>query len=152
MPRPTITRNDQNTTVEFGRSAFGKSFSAGIGSVRLCLRIRLPSTGISTLKRVSSRCMSGQPNRISGVGPPSLLSQWPSMAAILAGWCSRVLRPWASPITACIGATSSAIHMAIDSILRIAGLSRPRSRCQAAEAPTKNAVARKAATAMCISR
>ncbi|MNN97336.1 hypothetical protein D3C81_2164820 [compost metagenome] len=23
MPRPTITRNDQNTTVEFGRSSFG---------------------------------------------------------------------------------------------------------------------------------
>ena len=147
-----MIRNDQNTTVEFGRSSGGKSFSAGIGSVRLCLRIRLPSTGISTLKRVSSRCMSGQPNRISGVGSPLLLSQWPSIAAIFAGWCSRVLRPWASPISACTGATISAIHMAIESILRIAGLSRPRSKCQAAEAPTKKAVARNAATDMCSRR
>jgi len=37
--------------------------------------------------------------------------------------------------------------MAIDSILRTAGLSRPRSRCQAAEAPTKKAVAPTAAVA-----
>ncbi|MNC73356.1 hypothetical protein D3C75_1245380 [compost metagenome] len=42
--------------------------------------------------------------------------------------------------------------MAIDSILRTAGLSRPRSRCQAAEAPTKNAVDTNAAVAMCIRR
>ncbi|MNN70878.1 hypothetical protein D3C81_1867670 [compost metagenome] len=53
---------------------------------------------------------------------------------------------------ACTGATIRAIHMAIDSILRIAGLSRPRNRCQAAEAPTKNAVATKAAVAMCARR
>ncbi|MNG03613.1 hypothetical protein D3C84_867020 [compost metagenome] len=55
-------------------------------------------------------------------------------------------------MTAWIGATIKAIHMAIESILRIAGLSRPRSRCQAAEAPTKNAVATNAAVAMCIRR
>ncbi|MNI84613.1 hypothetical protein D3C73_1415340 [compost metagenome] len=64
----------------------------------------------------------------------------------------RVLSPWKSPITAWMGATISAIHMAIDSILRTAGLSHPRSRCQAAEAPTKNAVATNAAVAMCIRR
>ncbi|MNP54198.1 hypothetical protein D3C76_1487340 [compost metagenome] len=42
--------------------------------------------------------------------------------------------------------------MAIESILRIAGLSLPRSKCQAAEEPTKKAVATKAAVAMCIRR
>ncbi len=57
-----------------------------------------------------------------------------------------------SPITAWIGATISSIHIAIDSILRMAGLSRPRSRCQAADAPTNSAVARNAATLICTSR
>ncbi|MNI78538.1 hypothetical protein D3C73_1349230 [compost metagenome] len=42
--------------------------------------------------------------------------------------------------------------MAIDSILRTCGVLRPRSRCQAAEAPTKNAVDRNAASAMCARR
>lgn len=37
-----MMRNDQNTMVELGRSSGGKSFSAGIGSLRLCLRTRLP--------------------------------------------------------------------------------------------------------------
>lgn len=96
--------------------------------------------------------MSGQPNSSNGVGSPDELSQCPSMAAIFAGWCSSVFSPWKSPITACTGATSSAIHIAIESILRMPGLSLPRSRCQAAEAPTKKAVARKAATAMCARR
>ncbi|MNY80278.1 hypothetical protein D3C86_2212480 [compost metagenome] len=63
-----------------------------------------------------------------------------------------MLSPWKSPITAWIGATINAIHMAIDSMVRIAGLSRPRNRCQAADEPTKNAVATKAAVAMCIRR
>jgi hypothetical protein len=74
------------------------------------------------------------------------------MAATLAGWCSRVLSPWKSPITACTGATSTIIHIAMENILRTAGLSRPRSRCQAAEAPTNSAVARNAATDIWISR
>ncbi|MNT28445.1 hypothetical protein D3C72_1641330 [compost metagenome] len=104
------------------------------------------------MKRVSSRSMSGQPKRISGVASPPLLSQWPSIAAIFTGWYLRVFRPCRSPMKACTGATSRAIHMAMESILRIAGLSRPRSRCQAAEAPTKKAVARKAAVAMCSRR
>lgn len=81
----TITRNDQNTMVELGRSSFANSLSAGTCLSRLWVRIRLPRYGTSTLKRVSSRSMSGQPNRISGVGSPELLSQWPSMAAIFAG-------------------------------------------------------------------
>jgi hypothetical protein len=38
------------------------------------------------------------------------------------------------PTTAWIGATSSAIHIAIDSILRMAGESLPRRRCHAADA------------------
>ncbi|MND97332.1 hypothetical protein D3C80_896500 [compost metagenome] len=80
---------------------------------------------------------------------PGGFSQWPSMAAIFAGWYFSVFRPCASPIRACTGATISAIHIAIDSILRIAGVSRPRSRCQAAEAPTKKAEDRKAAVDMC---
>ncbi|MOA61893.1 hypothetical protein D3C78_1871490 [compost metagenome] len=55
-------------------------------------------------------------------------------------------------MTACIGATSKAIHIAIDSIRRMAGLSRPRSKCQAADEPTKNAVATNAAVDMCSNR
>ncbi|MNP34800.1 hypothetical protein D3C76_1281070 [compost metagenome] len=96
--------------------------------------------------------MSGRPNNTSGDGSPGLLSQWPSMAAIFAGWCSRVFRPWASPTAICTGVATRIIHMAIDSILRICGVSLPRSKCQAAEAPTKNAVERNAASAMCINR
>ena len=41
----------------------------------------------------SPAAMSGQPNRISGTLSPGLFSQWPSIAAILAGWYSSVLRP-----------------------------------------------------------
>jgi len=85
MPRPTITRNDQNTMLELGRSSGGNSFSAGTCLSRRWGRIRLPRAGISSLKRVSSRPMSGQPNRISGVGSSPTFSQWPSIAAIFAG-------------------------------------------------------------------
>ena len=60
--------------------------------------------------------MSGQPNRMSGW--PAPVSQCPSMAAILAGWCSSVLRPCWSPATIWIGATSAAIHMAMENITR----------------------------------
>ncbi|MNV75940.1 hypothetical protein D3C71_1692670 [compost metagenome] len=35
MPSATMMRNDQNTTVELGRSSGGKDFSAGTCSVRL---------------------------------------------------------------------------------------------------------------------
>ncbi len=52
------------------------------------------------------------------------------------------------PTTAWIGATSSAIHIAIDSILRMAGESLPRRRCHAADAPTNMALLRNAAIAI----
>ncbi len=55
-------------------------------------------------------------------------------------------------MNACKGATSSSIHIAIDVIVRIAASSRPRSRCHAPDAPTTSAVARYAATTMCVSR
>ena len=45
-PMPTMMRNDQKTMVEFGRSSFGKSFSAGTCLSRLWVRIRLPRAGI----------------------------------------------------------------------------------------------------------
>jgi hypothetical protein len=57
-----------------------------------------------------------------------------------------------SPTTAWIGATISTIHIAIDSMVRTASLPLPRSRCQAAEAPTNSAVDRKAAIDMCTRR
>ena len=80
-----MMRKVQKTMVELARSSGGKSFSAGTCLSRLWVRIRLPSAGISTLKRVSSRSISGQPKRISGVGSSPTFSQWPSMAAIFAG-------------------------------------------------------------------
>lgn len=46
------------------------------------------------------------------------------------------------------GATSRAIHIAMENILRMAGVSLPRRRCQAAEAPTNIALLRKAAIAI----
>ncbi|MNT88946.1 hypothetical protein D3C72_2295840 [compost metagenome] len=75
MPRPTMIRNDQNTTVELGRSSFGNSFIAGTCLSRLWVRIRLPRAGISSLKRVVSASMSGMPKRISGVGSSPTFSQ-----------------------------------------------------------------------------
>lgn len=42
MPSPAIRRNDQNTTVEFGRSSGANSFNAGTCLSRLWVRIRLP--------------------------------------------------------------------------------------------------------------
>ena len=152
MPSPAMMRKDQNTTAEGGRSRGANSFKAGIVPFQSCARIRPPRRGISTLYRVSSRSMSGQPNRISGVPSPPLFSQWPSMAASLAGWCSSVFKPCRSPITAWMGATISSIDKPIVIILRMAALSLPRSKCQAADATTSKAVARKAATLMCSSR
>ncbi len=48
MPSPAIRRNDQNTTVEFGRSSGANSFNAGTCLSRLWVRIRLPRAGISS--------------------------------------------------------------------------------------------------------
>ncbi|MNH21602.1 hypothetical protein D3C79_814190 [compost metagenome] len=84
--------------------------------------------------------MSGMPNRISGTPCPGVLLQWPSTAAIFAGWCLSVFRPCTSPITTCNGAVNSSIHRAIENIRRTAGVLLPRNRCHAAEAPTNNAV------------
>ncbi|MCY1409462.1 hypothetical protein D9M71_248130 [compost metagenome] len=85
MPRPTMTRNDQKTMVELGRSSLGNSLSAGTCLSRLWVRMILPRYGISTAKRVFSASISGQPNRINGVGSSPTFSQCPSMAAIFAG-------------------------------------------------------------------
>ncbi len=90
-PRPTMMRKLQNTIGELGQSARGQAFRPFTSPFQACVRIRLPSLGTSTAKRVVSACMSGQPNRISGA--PRCVLKWPSMAAILAGWCSSVLRP-----------------------------------------------------------
>ncbi|MNY67950.1 hypothetical protein D3C86_2056340 [compost metagenome] len=78
--------------------------------------------------------------------------QCPSIAAILAGWCLSVFRPWASPTTAWIGAAISTIHSAIDSILRAAGTARSCSSCQAEDAATNSAVDSSAAITMCARR
>src|SRR5690606_23771153 len=107
---------------------------------------------VAALEGVSSPAMSGEPSGSKGVGSPEEWPQCPAVAALLAGGCPSALSPWKSPTRAWIGATISAIHMAIESILRIAGLSRPRNRCQAAEAPTMKAVARNAAIAMWVRR
>ena len=58
--------------------------------------------------------MLGQPTKISGW--PARVSQCPSIAATLAGWCASVFRPCRSPATICSGATKAAIHMAIENI------------------------------------
>ncbi|MNP42083.1 hypothetical protein D3C76_1358210 [compost metagenome] len=42
MPRPTMTRNDQKTMVELGRSSLGNSLSAGTCLSRLWVRMMLP--------------------------------------------------------------------------------------------------------------
>ena len=55
---------------------------------------------------------------------------------------ASVFRPWASPATACNGATIAAIHIAIENILRLGASQWPRSRCQAPTPPTTNAVVR----------
>ena len=61
---------------------------------------------------------------------------------IFAGWYSSVLRPCASPARIWIGATSAAIHIAIENIVRDSTLSLSRSRWKAATAPTTSEVVR----------
>jgi hypothetical protein len=78
-----MMRKVQNTMVEFGRSSRGHALRPFTSPFQACVRMRLPSFGISTAKRVVSVAMSGQPSRISGC--PARVSQCPSMAAILAG-------------------------------------------------------------------
>ena len=46
-----------------------------------------------------------------------LFDQWPSIAAILAGWYCSVLRPCWSPAKIWIGAVTSTIHIAIENIV-----------------------------------
>ena len=82
-PSPTMMRNAQNTTGEFGLSCGGNSFRPLIAPSQVCVRISAPRCGISTAQSVRSCAMSGMPNRISGV--PGRVSQSPSSAAILAG-------------------------------------------------------------------
>ena len=94
--------------------------------------------------------MSGQPNRISG-GLARLVFPVSFDGSDFRRLMLERIEAVESPMTACIGATISAIHMAIESMVRSAGLA-PRSRCQAADAPTKNAVATNAAMAMCARR
>ncbi len=121
-----MMRKLQNTISALGRSAGGQAFRPFTSPSHSWVRIRLPSFGTSTAKRVLSSCMSGQPNRINGA--PRCVSKWPSMAAILAGWCSSVLRPCWSPAKIWIGATMAAIHMAIENITRAPSLRLLRSR------------------------
>ena len=147
-----MIRNDQSTTATGGRSSAGKSFRLGIWPSQLWVRMRLARWGMVTAKRFVSASWSGSANSTMGTPSPGWFSQCPSMAATFTGWCSRVFRPWKSPTTACSGATINNIHSAIENMVRMAGLSRPRSRSQAAEAPTKSALDRKAAIAMCTSR
>ena len=54
----------------------------------------------------------------------------------------EVHEPVLVPISIWTGVTMSTIHMAIDNIVRTAGVSRRLSRCHAPDAPTKSAVAR----------
>ena len=96
--------------------------------------------------------MSGIPKRIRGTPSPGLFSQFPSIAAILAGWCLRVLSPCKSPMKSCSGAVQTIIHIAIENMVRIAALLRPCSSCQAAALPTMSAVERNAAVTMWVSR
>ena len=77
---------------------------------------------MSTAYFVRASCMSGMPNRVSGIGPFASASKCPSIAAIFAGWCSSVLRPCWSPAKIWIGATISAIHSAIENIVRALAL------------------------------
>ena len=42
----------------------------------------------------------------------------------------------------CKGATTAAIHIAMENILRTAGVARPRSMCQAPTPPTMKATIR----------
>ena len=118
-----MTRKVQNMIVEFGRSCGGNSFRPWIWPSQAVGQDQ--AAEVRDLDRVaaSSRCaMSGQPNRISGTLSPGVFSQWPSIAAILAGWCSSVLRPCRSPTTIWIGATISSIHIAIENIVRTRGV------------------------------
>ena len=70
--------------------------------------------------RARSACVSASMSgsRTGSAAAPALVSQCPSIAAILAGWCSSVLRPCRSPATIWIGATNAAIHIAMENITR----------------------------------
>jgi len=48
MPSPAITRNDQKTMGEYGRSAFGNSLSPRISPSQECVRMTLPRCGTCT--------------------------------------------------------------------------------------------------------
>jgi len=74
------------------------------------------------------------------------------MAAILAGWYSRVLSPCASPTRIWIGVMTSRIHSPIEKLTLTPRSRRPWSRCQAPQAATMKPATMNAAIVMCASR
>ena len=124
---PTMIRNDQKVIATGGQFSRGTVSRPAIGASSECFRISEPSFGTSMAYFTLPAAWSGQPNRISGA--PSLwLWKWPSIAMIFTGWCSSVLRPCWSPAKIWIGATSVAIHIAIENMTRGPARCGSRSR------------------------
>ncbi len=95
---------------------------------------------------------SSSGNANSSSGAPRSVSHTPSIAAILAGWCSKVLSPCRSPSTACAGASTTPSHTPARSAAATAGVRCPRSHCQAEMPATRNATVRPDAISMCVRR
>ncbi|MNV61183.1 hypothetical protein D3C71_1536810 [compost metagenome] len=92
----------------------------------------------------------GRPNSVSGA--PFSVCQMPSMAAILAGWCSSVLRPCRSPMKICSGITTATAVMAVRRALRVPSLAVPLMSCQALTPAIKKPAVRADASSLWPSR
>ena len=101
---------------------------------------RLATPGIEISKRLIPFSSSGQANSTSGAGFEE--SQCASIAASLAGWYLAVSSPWRWPISACSGAVSAIIRIAMRTIVRADSVLWPTSRWRAPVASTTKAVVR----------
>src|SRR6056297_1979278 len=115
-PIATMILKLQKTIATGGRSSAGTDFSPWTSPSRLWVRIRLPRYGIAISKWFFSAEESGSPNRTSGA--PFFVSQCPSMAATLIGWCSRVFKPCRSPTTSWSGVATASMTTVIFSAMR----------------------------------
>ena len=88
-PTPTITRKLQNIANTGGLSA--NSFKPLISPSAWWVKISEAPLGMPMAKSLRCSCSLGRAK--SNKGAPFSVCQTPSIAAILAGWCSKVFKP-----------------------------------------------------------
>ncbi|NKA55693.1 hypothetical protein GO303_04800 [Ralstonia solanacearum] len=147
-PTPTIRRKAKNTGSTGGCRS--KASSPVTSPSSACRRYSDASPGTAISKRLLRVASSGMPN--STAGTPRPVCQMPSIAASLAGWCSSVFRPWASPAAICRGISAAASTTPVLSAARTSAPRSCRSQRYADSPASRNATVSPEASSICVKR